>query len=140
MWVRTNRTTPNNSKQDREEDMATVLAVDDSSSMRQLVAFVLREAGYEVVEAADGEEALNIAKERPVNLVISDLNMPKMDGISLIRALRKLPSYRFIPLLMLTTESGRGKRRAGKEAGATGWIVKPFDPEQLLATVKRVIE
>jgi two-component system chemotaxis response regulator CheY len=118
---------------------ASILAVDDSASMRQMVSFTLKGAGYDVVEAADGVEALNIAKSRSVNLVITDVNMPNMDGISLIRELRSLPSYKFTPLLMLTTESSADKKQQGKAAGATGWIVKPFNPEQLLNTVKKVL-
>ena len=118
---------------------ASILAVDDSASMRQMVSFTLKGAGYEVVEAADGVEALQIAKTRSVNLVITDVNMPNMDGITLIKELRALPSYKFTPLLMLTTESGADKKQQGKAAGATGWIVKPFNPEQLLNTVKKVI-
>jgi two-component system, chemotaxis family, chemotaxis protein CheY len=118
---------------------ASILAVDDSASMRQMVSFTLKGAGYDVVEAADGVEALNIAKSRSVNLVITDVNMPNMDGISLIRELRALPSYKFTPLLMLTTESSADKKQQGKAAGATGWIVKPFNPEQLLNTVKKVL-
>lgn len=118
---------------------ASILAVDDSASMRQMVSFTLKGAGYDVVEAADGVEALNIAKTKSVNLVITDVNMPNMDGISLIRELRNLPSYKFTPLLMLTTESGADKKQQGKAAGATGWIVKPFNPEQLLKTVSKVI-
>ncbi|WP_078121892.1 response regulator [Thiosocius teredinicola] len=118
---------------------ASILAVDDSASMRQMVAFTLKGAGYDVVEAADGVEALNIAKSRSVNLVITDVNMPNMDGISLIKELRTLPSYKFTPLLMLTTESGADKKQQGKAAGATGWIVKPFNPDQLLNTVKKVL-
>jgi two-component system chemotaxis response regulator CheY len=119
--------------------MASILAVDDSASMRQMVSFTLKGAGYEVVEAVDGSEALNIAKGRSVNLVITDVNMPNMDGISLISELRKLPAYKFTPLLMLTTESSADKKQAGKAAGATGWIVKPFNPDQLLATIKKVL-
>ena len=119
--------------------MATILAVDDSNSMRQMVSFTLKQAGHQVTEAADGEEALALAKSNSFNLVISDVNMPKMDGIALIKALRTLPSYKFTPLLMLTTESGSDKKQEGKAAGATGWIVKPFNPDQLLATVKRVL-
>jgi two-component system chemotaxis response regulator CheY len=118
---------------------ASILAVDDSASMRQMVSFTLKGAGYDVVEAADGVEALSIAKSRSVNLVIPDVNMPNMDGISLIRELRSLPSYKFTPLLMLTTESSADKKQQGKAAGATGWIVKPFNPEQLLNTVKKVL-
>ncbi len=119
--------------------MASILAVDDSTSMRQMVAFTLKGAGYDVIEAADGLEALNIAKTKGVNLVITDVNMPNMDGISLIKELRALPSYRFTPLLMLTTESSPEKKQQGKAAGATGWIVKPFNPDQLLSTVKKVL-
>jgi len=119
--------------------MASILAVDDSPSMRQMVAFTLKGTGYQVIEAVDGEEALNYAKSRNVNLVITDVNMPNMDGISLIKALRSLPGYRFTPLLMLTTESSSEKKQQGKAAGATGWIVKPFNPEQLLSTVKKVL-
>ncbi len=122
-----------------ENMAASILAVDDSASMRQMVAFTLKGAGYDVVEAADGVEALNIAKSRSVNLVITDVNMPNMDGISLIKELRTLPSYKFTPLLMLTTESGADKKQQGKAAGATGWIVKPFNPDQLLNTVKKVL-
>jgi two-component system chemotaxis response regulator CheY len=118
---------------------ASILAVDDSASMRQMVSFTLKGAGYDVVEASDGVEALSIAKTRSVNLVITDVNMPNMDGISLIRELRSLPSYKFTPLLMLTTESSADKKQQGKAAGATGWIVKPFNPEQLLNTVKKVL-
>ena len=119
--------------------MTTILAVDDSASMRQMVAFTLKCAGFNVVEAADGVEALGKAKTIAVDLVISDVNMPNMDGISLIRELRSLPDYRFVPMLMLTTESATDKKMQGKEAGATGWIVKPFNPDQLLATVKKVL-
>ena len=118
---------------------ASILAVDDSASMRQMVSFTLKGAGYDVVEAADGAQALDIAKSRAVNLVITDVNMPNMDGISLIRELRSLPSYRFTPLLMLTTESSPEKKQQGRAAGATGWVVKPFNPEQLLSTVKKVL-
>jgi two-component system chemotaxis response regulator CheY len=119
--------------------MASILAVDDSASMRQMVAFTLKGAGYEVVEAGDGQEALGLAKTRKVHLVLTDVNMPKMDGIALIRALRTLPDYKFTPMLMLTTESAPEKKQEGKAAGATGWIVKPFNPEQLLATIKKVL-
>lgn len=119
--------------------MTTVLAVDDSASMRQMVSFTLKGAGYDVVEAKDGVEALSLAKKGKFNLVITDVNMPNMDGISLIKELRALPDYKFIPMLMLTTESGMDKKSEGKSAGATGWIVKPFNPDQLLATIKRVI-
>ena len=119
--------------------MASILAVDDSASMRQMVTFTLKGAGYEVVEAQDGHEALVIAKTKTVNLVLIDITMPKMDGIALIRALRALPNYKFTPMLMLTTESAPEKKQEGKAAGATGWMVKPFNPEQLLATIKKVL-
>lgn len=119
--------------------MKKVLAVDDSASMRQMVSFTLKKAGYDVTEAKDGVEGLSVAKSNSFDLVISDVNMPNMDGISLIRELRKLPAYKFTPLLMLTTESGMDKKMSGKEAGATGWIVKPFNPDQLLATIKKVL-
>jgi two-component system chemotaxis response regulator CheY len=123
----------------QEKTMASILAVDDSASMRQMVAFTLKGAGYEVVEAVDGQDALKMAKSKKVNLVITDVNMPNMDGISLIKALRALPDYKFVPMLMLTTESGDGKKQEGKAAGATGWLVKPFNPDQLLATIKKVL-
>lgn len=119
--------------------MTKILAVDDSASMRQMVSFTLKGAGYEVVEACDGVEALGLAKSNTVDLVISDVNMPNMDGITLISQLRQLPDYKFTPMLMLTTESGSDKKGEGKAAGATGWIVKPFNPDQLLATIKKVL-
>lgn len=119
--------------------MATILAVDDSASMRQMVSFTLKGAGYEVVEAVDGVDALNKAKTQSFDCVVTDVNMPSKDGISLIRELRALPDYKFIPMLMLTTESGMDKKQQGKEAGATGWIVKPFNPDQLLKTIKKVM-
>ena len=117
--------------------MKRILAVDDSASMRQMVGFTLKKAGFDVTEAKDGSEALNIAKQQGFDAVISDVNMPVMDGITLIRELRSLPNYKFTPLLMLTTESGLDKKSEGKAAGATGWIVKPFNPEQLLAVLKK---
>ncbi len=119
--------------------MATILAVDDSASMRQMVSFTLKGAGYEVIEAPDGKQALDLAKQKRVNLVLTDVNMPVMDGITLIKELRALPNYKFTPMLMLTTESADHKKQEGKAAGATGWIVKPFNPDQLLATIKKVL-
>lgn len=119
--------------------MASILTVDDSTSMRQMVSFTLKGAGYEVVEAVDGVEALEIAKTRSFDLVVTDVNMPNMDGISLIKELRNLPDFKFTPILMLTTESAAEKKQEGKAAGATGWIVKPFDPEQLISTIKKVL-
>ncbi|MFY8351667.1 response regulator [Pseudoalteromonas sp. SSM20] len=119
--------------------MKKILAVDDSASMRQMVGFTLKKAGFDVTEAKDGSEALEIAKGESFDVVISDVNMPVMDGITLIRELRALPAYKFTPMLMLTTESGLDKKTEGKAAGATGWIVKPFNPDQLLAVIKKVI-
>ncbi|MDD4978889.1 MAG: response regulator [Gallionella sp.] len=117
----------------------TILSVDDSSSIRQMVAFTLKSAGYEVVEAADGQEGLDKAKQKTVDLVLTDQNMPRMDGLTLIKTLRALPNYRSTPILMLTTESGDAMKMQGKAAGATGWLVKPFDPQKLLEVVKKVI-
>jgi two-component system, chemotaxis family, chemotaxis protein CheY len=119
--------------------MAKVLAVDDSASMRQMVNLTLTGAGHEVVHASDGIEALEYARANGVDLVLTDVNMPRMDGITLVRELRQLPDYRHTPMLMLTTESSTEKKMQGKAAGATGWIVKPFNPEQLLATMARVL-
>ncbi|AZQ12497.1 response regulator [Shewanella sp. JM162201] len=119
--------------------MKKILAVDDSASMRQMVGFTLKTAGFDVTEACNGDEALKVAQTGQFDLVISDVNMPVMDGITLIRNLRTLPAYKFTPLLMLTTESGGDKKQEGRAAGATGWIVKPFNPEQLLATVRKVL-
>ena len=119
--------------------MARILAVDDSASMRQMVTFTLKGAGHDVTEASDGEQALNLAKSGKFDLVLSDVNMPKMDGITLTKQLRSLPDFKFTPILMLTTEAGLNKKQDGKAAGATGWIVKPFNPDQLLATIKKVL-
>ena len=116
-----------------------ILAVDDSASMRQMVRFTLEGAGYKVVQAADGIEALELARKSPADLVLTDVNMPRMDGLQLVRELRALDSYKFTPMLVLTTESGQETKQRGKQAGATGWIVKPFNPEQLLATIARVL-
>lgn len=119
--------------------MTRILAVDDSPSMRDMVRIALSAAGFEVSQAADGEEALAMARSCTFDLVLSDVNMPRMDGIALIRALRAEEAYRHTPILMLTTESSPERKREGKEAGATGWIVKPFDPVQLVATMRRVL-
>jgi two-component system chemotaxis response regulator CheY len=116
-----------------------IMTVDDSASVRQMVSFTLRDAGYEVVEAVDGQDALAKVDNQTLNMVITDLNMPNLDGIGLIRALRALASCKFIPIVMLTTESQAEKKQEGKSAGATGWIVKPFKPEQLIAVVKKVL-
>lgn len=119
--------------------MASILAVDDSASMRQMVSFTLKGAGFEVQEASDGVQALSEAKTRKFDLVLSDVNMPNMNGIELVKELRQLADYKFVPVLMLTTESAGDIKMQGKQAGATGWIVKPFNPEQLLSTIKRVL-
>ncbi|MBS1858552.1 MAG: response regulator [Acidobacteria bacterium] len=116
----------------------TILTVDDSASVRQLVGFTLRGAGYDVVEAVDGEDALARLKGA-IHLVITDLNMPRMDGIELVKRIRSSPVYKYVPVIMLTTESQETRKQAGKAAGATGWIVKPFAAEQLLAVLKRVL-
>lgn len=116
-----------------------ILVVDDSASMRQMVAFALNGGGFDVTEAEDGVVALGKARGERFAAVVTDVNMPNMDGIELIRQLRGLPDYRFTPLLMLTTESAAEKKQEGKAAGATGWLVKPFNPEQLLATVRKVL-
>lgn len=119
--------------------MVSILAVDDSASMRQMVSFTLKGAGYQVREAADGVEALEIAKGETFDLVLTDVNMPNMNGIELVKNLRQEDAYKFIPMLMLTTESAGDIKMQGKAAGATGWIVKPFNPDQLLSTIKRVL-
>ena len=119
--------------------MHSILAVDDSASMRQMVAFTLKGAGYQVIEAADGQEAFDKARGQRVDLVLTDQNMPRMDGITLVKNLRSLPSYAATPILILTTESSDTMKAKGKAAGATGWLVKPFDPGKLIDVIKRVI-
>jgi two-component system chemotaxis response regulator CheY len=122
------------------EKMAkTILAVDDSGSLRQMVVFSLKAAGYNVVEAVDGVDALDKAKAQIFDLVLTDQNMPNMDGLTLIRTLRTLPSYARVPILMLTTEFSDDMKAKGKAAGANGWLVKPFDPQRLTEVVKKVI-
>jgi two-component system chemotaxis response regulator CheY len=116
-----------------------VLIVDDSVSMRQMVSFTLRQGGYEVVEAEHGQDALNKLKTATVDLIITDLNMPVMDGITLIQNVRQNPAMKSKPILMLTTEGLAAKKEQGKTAGATGWIVKPFDPDKLLLTISKVL-
>lgn len=116
-----------------------ILTVDDSSTMRQMLSFTLVKAGFEVLEAADGVEALELAQGQTVDLVVTDVNMARMDGLELTQHLRKLPAFRFTPILILTTESGPEMKQRGKEAGATGWMVKPFSPEKLLETIAKVI-
>jgi two-component system chemotaxis response regulator CheY len=117
----------------------TALIVDDSPTMRQMVAFTLREAGFEVVEAENGQDALNKITAQKVNIVITDLNMPVMDGFTFIKNVRAMPALKYVPILMLTTESQVSKKEQGKAAGATGWIVKPFDIDKLLQTIAKVL-
>lgn len=119
--------------------MTKILVVDDSNSIRDMVSFTLKSAGYETTEAKDGLDGLNKGKAGSFDLVISDVNMPNMDGITLCQELRKLASFKFTPILMLTTESTAEMKMRGKTAGATGWLVKPFNPDKLLATIKRVV-
>ncbi|HEX8606099.1 MAG TPA: response regulator [Pseudoduganella sp.] len=117
----------------------TILAVDDSSSLRQMVAFSLKAAGYQVVEAVDGQDGLEKARNQVVDLVLTDQNMPRMDGLALIKTLRTRPAYAKTPILMLTTESSDEMKAKGRAAGANGWLVKPFDPQRLIEVVKKVI-
>ncbi len=116
-----------------------ILSVDDSASIRQMVSFTLTKEGYEVIEAQDGRDALSKLGGSPVNMVITDLHMPVMDGIELIKSLRADPAYKFTPIVMLTTESHQDRKDQGRQAGATGWIVKPFKPDQLISVVKRLL-
>ena len=116
-----------------------IMTVDDSPTVRQMVGLTLRDAGYDVVEAVDGIDALRRLEQEPVHMLITDLNMPRMDGVGLIKAVRENPVNRFIPIIMLTTESHEQKKQEGKAAGASGWIVKPFKPEQLLGVVRMVL-
>jgi two-component system, chemotaxis family, chemotaxis protein CheY len=118
--------------------MASILAVDDSKSMRQLLVATLVDAGHQVTQASDGVEGLAAARAQSFDLILSDINMPNMDGLTLLRHLRSLPALKTCPILILTTEMDPDLRRRAREAGATGWIVKPFNPEQLLATIRRV--
>jgi two-component system chemotaxis response regulator CheY len=119
--------------------MRKILTVDDSNSIRQMVAYTLRKAGYDVMEAVDGKDGLAKVTGTKFDLIVTDLNMPLMDGIQMITAVRKLPGYSFIPILMLTTESQAEKKDAGKKAGATGWIVKPFNEEQLISVIQKLV-
>ncbi len=115
------------------------LIVDDSASMRQMVAYTLRQGGFDVVEGENGQDALNKLPDHKVEIIITDLNMPVMDGITFIQKVRTMPAFKFVPILMLTTETQSNKKEQGKAAGATGWIVKPFDPDKLLQTVAKVL-
>jgi two-component system chemotaxis response regulator CheY len=116
-----------------------ILIVDDSVMIRQMVSFTLREAGFEVVEAENGQDALNKVGKQNVDLIVTDLNMPLMDGITFIGNARALPATKFTPILMLTTESQPEMKSKGRAAGATGWIVKPFDPPKLLGVIAKVL-
>jgi two-component system, chemotaxis family, chemotaxis protein CheY len=118
----------------------TIMVVDDSASIRQMVSFTIKNCGYDVVEAKDGQDALaKMNNGTTVNMIITDLNMPNLDGIGLIRNVRRLATHKFIPIIMLTTESQESKKLEGKQAGATGWIIKPFKPDQLVSVIKKVL-
>jgi two-component system, chemotaxis family, chemotaxis protein CheY len=117
----------------------SILAIDDSASIRQMVSFTLKSSGYEVVEAVDGQDGLDKAKAATFSLILTDQNMPRMDGLALIKSLRTLPQYKTVPILMLTTESSDTMKQQGRAAGATGWLVKPFDPQKLIEVVRKVI-
>jgi two-component system chemotaxis response regulator CheY len=117
----------------------TIMIVDDSASLRQVVSIALKGAGYDVIEGSDGVDALNKLTGQKVNLIVSDVNMPNMDGITLVQEVKKLPAYRFTPVIMLTTESGDDKKMAGKAAGAKAWMVKPFRPDELLLAVSKLV-
>ncbi len=119
--------------------MHSILAVDDSISMRQMVTFTLESAGFNVVEAVDGQDALDKANQFDFNLVLADQNMPRLDGIGLTKKLRDNPKFKHTPILILTTESGDAMKQAGRAAGATGWMVKPFDPAKLIEVISKVI-
>ena len=117
----------------------TIMVVDDSASLRQVVSIALTGAGYEVVQACDGKDALAKLDGRKLHLIISDVNMPNMDGISFVKAAKQLPAYKFTPVIMLTTEAGDAMKQQGQAAGAKAWVVKPFQPAQMLAAVAKLI-
>ena len=117
----------------------TILIVDDSASLRQIVGIALRGAGYDVIEGDDGQTGLKKLTGQRVHLIISDVNMPRMDGISFVKAVKQLPDYKFTPIVMLTTESEESKKREGQAAGAKAWMTKPFRPEQLLSVVQKLV-
>jgi two-component system chemotaxis response regulator CheY len=119
--------------------MYSILAVDDSASMRKMVSFTLTGAGYHVVEAVDGQDGYDKAQNQKIDLVLTDQNMPRLDGLGLTRKLREHPVFKTVPILILTTESSDQMKQAGKAAGATGWLVKPFDPNKLLQVIQKVI-
>jgi two-component system chemotaxis response regulator CheY len=117
----------------------TILIVDDSASLRQVVSIALKGAGYDVIEGVDGKDALTKLNGQKIHLIVSDVNMPNMDGIALVQEVKKLPDYKFTPIIMLTTESGEDKKSAGQAAGAKAWVVKPFKPDQLLTAVSKLV-
>jgi two-component system chemotaxis response regulator CheY len=117
----------------------TILAIDDSASIRQMLAFTLKSSGYDVIDAVDGVDGVEKAKSANIDLVLTDQNMPRMDGLTLIKTLRAMPQFQSVPILMLTTESSDTMKQQGRAAGATGWLVKPFDPQKLIEVVKKVI-
>ena len=116
----------------------TIMIVDDSASMRRVVGIALKGAGYDVLEGCDGKDALGKLKGQKVHMIISDVNMPVMDGIAFLKAVKQMPAYKFTPVIMLTTESAEEKKREGQAAGARAWVVKPFQPEQLIGAVQRL--
>jgi len=115
-----------------------IMVVDDSASMRRVVGISLRSSGYDVIEGCDGKDALSKLTGQKVHLIISDVNMPVMDGIAFLKAVKQMPAYKFTPVIMLTTESAEEKKREGQAAGARAWVVKPFQPEQLVSAVQRL--
>ncbi len=119
--------------------MKTVMTIDDSASIRQVVSITLKKAGYEVIEAHDGKDALSKLTGQKIHLMLCDVNMPNMDGISFLKQIKQDPNYKFTPIIMLTTESQEAKKMEGKAAGARAWVVKPFKPEHMLATVEKLI-
>jgi two-component system chemotaxis response regulator CheY len=117
----------------------TIMIVDDSASVRQLLVYVLKGAGYDVIESVDGQDAVSKLTGQKIHLIISDINMPNMDGISFVKQVKQMPSYKFTPIIMLTTESKEERKREGQEAGARAWVVKPFTPESLLGAVQKLV-
>ena len=117
----------------------TIMIVDDSVSLRQVVSIALKGAGYEVIEACDGKDALGKLNGQKIHLIISDVNMPHMDGVTFVKEAKKLPQYQFVPIIMLTTENQEAKKNEGQAAGAKAWVVKPFQPPQMLAAVQKLV-
>ena len=117
----------------------TILTIDDSASIRQVVSITLKKAGYEVIEASDGKDALGKLTGQKVHLILCDVNMPNMDGIAFLKEVKQLPEYKFTPIIMLTTESQETKKQEGQAAGAKAWVVKPFKPEQMLAAIEELV-